>query len=204
MKRTKAACMAAAALLPVLGCGRSVPTGPDSYLARLNPAEVVPPAPGNLTGSANFRFEGNSISFSSELYDLGLARQADRFLRLRVHSGARGTNGPPLASVVLMEADIPTVGQRFQWTGQLGAEQLDTAGSVQEVVAAIKEGRAYVVVTHWQIGTLGEQGGWAVEGQGVAPDIEVIDDPGKMVGGRDPQLDAAIDALMAATKRVAK
>jgi tricorn protease len=54
------------------------------------------------------------------------------------------------------------------------------------------------------VGTLGEQGGWAVEGQGVAPDIEVIDDPGKMVGGRDPQLDAAIDALMAATKRVAK
>jgi tricorn protease len=54
------------------------------------------------------------------------------------------------------------------------------------------------------VGTLGEQGGWAVEGQGVAPDIEVIDDPGKMAGGRDPQLDAAIDALMAATKRVAK
>ena len=54
------------------------------------------------------------------------------------------------------------------------------------------------------VGTLGEQGGWAVEGQGVAPDIEVMDDPGKMVGGRDPQLDAAIDTLMAATKRVAK
>jgi C-terminal processing protease CtpA/Prc len=43
-----------------------------------------------------------------------------------------------------------------------------------------------------------------VEGQGVAPDIEVIDDPARMVGGRDPQLDAAIDALMGATKRVAK
>ena len=54
------------------------------------------------------------------------------------------------------------------------------------------------------VGSLDEQGRWIVEGQGVAPDIEVLDDPGKMVGGRDPQLDAAIDALMAATERAAK
>jgi tricorn protease len=38
-------------------------------------------------------------------------------------------------------------------------------------------------------------GTWGIEGHGVDPDIEVIDDPSKMVDGGDPQLDAAI-ALM--------
>ncbi|MBI1824946.1 MAG: hypothetical protein HYR83_01020 [Planctomycetes bacterium] len=34
-----------------------------------------------------------------------------------------------------------------------------------------------------------------MEGHGVDPDIEVIDDPSKMVNGGDPQLDAAVDHL---------
>ena len=40
-----------------------------------------------------------------------------------------------------------------------------------------------------------KDGTWGVEGHGVDPDIEVIDDPSLMVDGGDPQLDAAI-ALM--------
>ena len=39
-------------------------------------------------------------------------------------------------------------------------------------------------------------GTWGVEGYGVEPDIEVIDDPALMVGGKDPQLDAAIDLML--------
>jgi tricorn protease len=38
-------------------------------------------------------------------------------------------------------------------------------------------------------------GTWGIEGFGVAPDIEVIDDPAKMKDGKDIQLDAAIDYL---------
>ena len=38
-------------------------------------------------------------------------------------------------------------------------------------------------------------GNWGIEGHGVDPDIEVIDDPALMVDGGDPQLDRAI-ALM--------
>jgi tricorn protease len=38
-------------------------------------------------------------------------------------------------------------------------------------------------------------GTWGIEGHGVDPDIEVVDDPALMVGGKDPQLDRAI-ALM--------
>lgn len=39
-------------------------------------------------------------------------------------------------------------------------------------------------------------GTWGVEGHGVDPDIEVIDDPALMVDGGDPQLDAAIEHMM--------
>ena len=40
-------------------------------------------------------------------------------------------------------------------------------------------------------------GTWGIEGHGVEPDIEVLDDPAKMLGGADPQLDAAIAELQA-------
>ena len=35
-------------------------------------------------------------------------------------------------------------------------------------------------------------GEWAVEGEGVAPDIEVRNDPQPVIDGRDPQLEAAV------------
>ncbi|MEO1526105.1 MAG: S41 family peptidase [Planctomycetota bacterium] len=41
-----------------------------------------------------------------------------------------------------------------------------------------------------------KDGTWGIEGHGVDPDIEVIDDPAKMVDGGDPQLDAAIDLML--------
>src|SRR4030095_1799870 len=40
-----------------------------------------------------------------------------------------------------------------------------------------------------------KDGTWAVEGHGVDPDIEVIDDPKLMIHGEDPQLAAAIEHL---------
>ncbi len=38
-------------------------------------------------------------------------------------------------------------------------------------------------------------GKWIVEGHGVDPDIEVVDDPAKMADGGDPQLDRAIEEI---------
>jgi tricorn protease len=35
-------------------------------------------------------------------------------------------------------------------------------------------------------------GAWAVEGEGVAPDIEVMNDPKSVAEGNDPQLEAAV------------
>ena len=39
-------------------------------------------------------------------------------------------------------------------------------------------------------------GTWGVEGHGVDPDIEVIDDPAQMQNGADPQLDRAIELML--------
>jgi tricorn protease len=39
--------------------------------------------------------------------------------------------------------------------------------------------------------------GWAVEGTGVKPDVEIQSDPAAVNAGRDPQLDRAIDELKA-------
>ncbi len=41
-----------------------------------------------------------------------------------------------------------------------------------------------------------KDGTWGIEGHGVDPDIEVIDDPAKMVDDGDPQLDKAIETLL--------
>ena len=46
-----------------------------------------------------------------------------------------------------------------------------------------------------------KDGTWGIEGHGVEPDIEVIDDPAVMVGGKDPQLDAAIDHMLDEIRR---
>jgi tricorn protease-like protein/C-terminal processing protease CtpA/Prc len=44
-------------------------------------------------------------------------------------------------------------------------------------------------------------GTWGVEGHGVDPDIEVIDDPALMCNGGDPQLDAAIGLMLEEVER---
>jgi len=41
-------------------------------------------------------------------------------------------------------------------------------------------------------------GTWGVEGRGVEPDIEVVDDPARMLDGADPQLEQAIATMLEA------
>lgn len=40
------------------------------------------------------------------------------------------------------------------------------------------------------------EGKWAIEGEGVAPDIEVLQDPAKVLKGGDPQLERAVEEAM--------
>ncbi len=53
-------------------------------------------------------------------------------------------------------------------------------------------------VTAPTFGIYSTDGRWIVEGRGVEPDIEVVDDPSKMTDGGDPQLERAIEEVMRA------
>lgn len=44
-------------------------------------------------------------------------------------------------------------------------------------------------------------GGWAIEGKGVEPDIDVPSDPNAFILGRDPQLDRAVEYLLGELKK---
>jgi tricorn protease len=48
---------------------------------------------------------------------------------------------------------------------------------------------------------LDTEGNWAVENEGVAPDIEVIDRPEAIAAGRDPSLEKAVEVLLEALER---
>ena len=41
------------------------------------------------------------------------------------------------------------------------------------------------------------EGGWVVENEGVPPDIEVEQTPAAVIAGHDPQLEKAIEVVMA-------
>jgi tricorn protease len=50
-------------------------------------------------------------------------------------------------------------------------------------------------------GIYDNSGQWIIEGYGVDPDIEVVDDPSRMAKGEDPQLERAIKEVLAELKR---
>jgi tricorn protease len=52
-----------------------------------------------------------------------------------------------------------------------------------------------------QFSTLSKEGRYVIEGEGVAPDIEVDNDPAAEIAGRDPQLERAVEELK---KKLAK
>ena len=45
--------------------------------------------------------------------------------------------------------------------------------------------------------SVGHGDDWIIEGYGVDADIQVVDDPGVMAQGGDPQLDRAIEEVLA-------
>ncbi len=56
-------------------------------------------------------------------------------------------------------------------------------------------------VTVPNFGIFSKEGQWVVEGYGVDPDIEVMDDPALLAQGRDPQLERAIQEVESALKK---
>ena len=81
----------------------------------------------------------------------------------------------------------PLVGTRT-WGGLIGM-----TGS-----PVLVDGGSVTVPT---FGIYDTNGQWIIEGYGVDPDIEVVDDPTRMAKGEDPQLDRAVQEVLAELKR---
>jgi tricorn protease len=76
----------------------------------------------------------------------------------------------------------PLIGKRT-WGGLIGIS--GAPGLVDGGVATVPT-----------FGSYGMNGEWIIEGHGVDPDIEVVDDPALMVDGGDPQLERAIEETL--------
>jgi tricorn protease len=81
----------------------------------------------------------------------------------------------------------PLVGRRT-WGGLIGISG----------APGLIDGGSVTVPT---FGIYSNEGKWLIEGHGVDPDIEVMDDPGLMAQGKDPQLDRAIQEVEATLRR---
>jgi len=97
-------------------------------------------------------------------------------------NGWSGSGGDCLPWLFRKAGLGPVIGQRT-WGGLIGmtgAPQLIDGGHV----------------TVPTFGIYDTNGSWVIEGNGVEPDIAVVDDPAKMVKGGDPQLERAIAEVM--------
>ena len=63
---------------------------------------------------------------------------------------------------------------------------------------ALVDGGSVTVPT---FGIYDTKGNWIIEGYGVDPDVKVVDDPGLMANGADPQLERAIDEVLKQLKK---
>jgi len=81
----------------------------------------------------------------------------------------------------------PLIGQRT-WGGLIGITGAPT----------LIDGGSVTVPT---FGIYNERGEWIIEGYGVEPDIEVVDDPGEMARGNDPQLERAVFEVLKAIRQ---
>jgi tricorn protease len=109
-----------------------------------------------------------------------VAHQGPKVMLINEWSGSGGDAFP----FYFKQAGLgPLVGQRT-WGGLIGlsgAPGLVDGGSVSVPTFAIYS----------------TEGEWIIENEGVKPDIPVVDDPGLMAQGRDPQLERAIQEVLA-------
>ena len=84
----------------------------------------------------------------------------------------------------------PLIGKR-SWGGVIGITNRGTL---------IDGGTVFVP----EFGFTSADGEWIIEGHGVAPDIEVSNDPKSLIEGRDPQLERAIEEMMTKVRQSPK
>jgi tricorn protease len=111
------------------------------------------------------------------------AHQGPKCMLINGMSGSGGDMFPAL----FRQAEIgPLIGRRT-WGGLVGISgnpgMVDGSGVTAPTFAYYEN-----------------DGTWGIEGHGVDPDIDVIDDPAKMQNGHDPQLEVAIKEMLKAIK----
>lgn len=102
-------------------------------------------------------------------------------------NGWSGSGGDCLPYYFKQSGQGPLIGQRT-WGGLIGITG----------TPALVDGGSITVPTFGIYNTKGE---WIIEGYGVDPDIEVVDDPGEMAKGGDPQLERAVFEVMKAIRQ---
>ncbi len=95
----------------------------------------------------------------------------------------RAGSGGDLLPYMFKEAKLGTLVGTRTWGGLVGT--WDTPPFIDGGSMVAPRGGFYDV-----------DGNWAVEGEGIAPDIEVIQHPKLVVQGRDPQLERAVEEAM--------
>lgn len=102
--------------------------------------------------------------------------------KVMIINESAGSGGDYLPYVFKKMKLGPLVGTRT-WGGLVGT--WDTPPFIDGGIMIAPRGGFYDV-----------DGNWAVEGVGVAPDIEVIQDPKSVINGSDPQLEKAVETAM--------
>ena len=106
------------------------------------------------------------------------SRQPETYLYLAVREGFE------CVPAALRERLGPLIGTRT-WGGLIGI-----SGNPQ-----LADGGGILAAT---FRFMGPDGNWAVENEGVAPDIEVFDRPELIAQGRDPSLEKGVEVLLEA------
>jgi len=102
-------------------------------------------------------------------------------------NGWSGSGGDCFPYYFKQSGQGPLIGQRT-WGGLIGIT--GTPGLI--------DGGSVSVPT---FGIYNDKGEWIIEGYGVDPDIEVVDDPGEMARGGDPQLERAVHEVLKALRQ---
>ena len=139
--------------------------GNSSFTATLSGKEVVPPVKTGGTGMANFEVSDNSISYQTNVLNVGLITSVE------IHKGAAGTNGEAIAIVFKpknssgnLRGDLPKIGDLPKFSDISSTTQKSSlysaSGNINEfsltgpmkgktisdLISALQSGETYVAV----------------------------------------------------------
>ena len=160
-----------------------VATFRDDLVTWLDAAELAPPFVG--AGTLDQQIEQY---FRDGFYPTGSQNDADGFmpsgpLRKAVLINGQSSSGGDAFPYYFQELGLgPLIGERT-WGGLVGI-----SGNPGFVDGGGLSVPAFAFVN--------AEGEWAVEGEGVAPDIEVLDRPEEIAAGREPIIERAVEYLL--------